>query len=419
VKLLIFTYAPAGLGHLRVTDALVDSRPKEFPYIMLGSHDRFITTVHRFFSTNLIGKWIFTTAQYGLMENIATSIYRWILVMTSGTAFKQLKEIVDTRKDVEEVWVIATHFGMAHQIGAVKERLMKETGKKIKLVVQVTDDTSQHIWSIRGADLTFVPSKNAKGKLEAYANRHKMNLLFEVVPYPISSVLTSQLENVLARSKTFSTDSEQINVSVPISGAAVGLTFVTKLISLITEKSKRFQFWVLVKRSVYTDMFLTTLAKMSNVNLITGRNDNEMISLYELLYQNNLMHIEITKPSEQAFKAILPPSLVGGSILLFTSPVGRQEFENIDFLVRQGLMPKSNYDGGIENELALSNFPRAIRLSNDPSIAANFILWGLNSGLFSKMSSSTFRFSNMTIASGEVGPSGAMDFWKIVKKHFG
>lgn len=419
MKLLIFTYAPAGLGHLRVTDALVDSRPKEFPYIMLGSHDRFITTVHRFFSTNLIGKWIFTAAQYGLMEEIATVIYRWILVMTSEGVYKQLKEIIDKRKEIEEVWVIATHFGMAHQIGAIKERLIKETGKKIKLVVQVTDDTSQHIWSIRGADLTFVPSKDAKSKLEVYANRQKMNLKFEVIPYPISVVLTSKLEGGLIRSKTFATDSDPINVSVPISGAAVGLSFVTKLISLVTEKSKRFQFWVLVKRSVYTEMFLSALAKLPNVNVITGRNDNEMISLYELLYQNNLMHIEITKPSEQAFKAILPPTLVGGSILLFSSPVGRQEFENIDFLVREGLMPKSNYDGGIENEIVLSNFPRAIRLSHDPNIAANFILWGLNSGLFAKMSSSAFRFSNMTSTSGEVGPGGANDFWKITKKHFG
>lgn len=419
MKLLVFTYAPAGLGHLRVTDALVDSRPKDCPYIMLGSYDKFITTVHRFFSTNFIAKWIFTLAQYGLMEDIATSIYRSILVMTSGGIYTQLKDILNKREDVDEIWVIATHFGMAHQIGAIKDRLIKETGKKVKLVVQVTDDTSQHIWSIKGADLTFVPSKDAKKKLEIYSDKHKMNLVFEVVPYPICPALTSKLENISARSKTFSTNTDQINVSVPISGAAVGLMFVSKLISLVSSKSKRFKFWVLVKRSVYTEMFLSTLAKIPSVNLITGRNDNEMISLYELLYQNNLMHIEITKPSEQAFKAILPPTLVGGSILLFTNPVGRQEFENVDFLVRQGLLPRSNYDGGIENEPALSNFPRAIRLSNDPKIAANFIIWGLDSGLFSKMSSSSFKFSNMTLSSGEVGPGGAIEFWKIIKRYFG
>ena len=419
MKLLIFTYAPAGLGHLRVTDALVDSRPKNYPYIMLGSYDRFITNFHRFFSTNPIAKWIFTVSQYGLMEDFVTAIYRAVLVMTSGQIYKQLKEIVEGRKDVEEVWVVATHFGMAHQIGAIKEKLIKDTGKTVRLMVQVTDDTSQHIWCIRGTDLTFVPSLRTKTLLERYANKHKMNLLFEVVPYPICPILTKELEKKDERMKVFSSSSKQINVAVPISGAAVGLTFMTKLISAVVKKSNRFKFWVLVKSSIYTDIFLMNLSKLPNVELVTGRNDNEMISLYELLYQNNLMHLEITKPSEQAFKAILPPSLVGGSVLLFTSPVGRQEYENIDFLVRQGLMPRSTYDVAEKSDSTTSNFPRAIRLSKDAQIAGNFIIWGLESGLFSKLSSSDFRFSDQAVSSEEVGPDGAYKFWDLVVKHFG
>ncbi|HSV94793.1 MAG TPA: hypothetical protein VLH94_02360 [Spirochaetia bacterium] len=418
MKLLVFTYAPAGLGHLRVTDALVDSKPKKYPYIMLGSYDRFITSVHRFFSTNLIGKWIFTSFQYGIMEDIGTAVYRWILVVSSRDIYLHLKQILDERSDVDEVWVVATHFGMAHQIGAVKERLMKETGKIVKLVVQVTDDTSQHIWCIRGADLTFVPSHITKNKLESYAKWKKMDLLFEVIPYPICPALTKKLSDSSLRSKAFLSSNKQINISVPISGAAVGLSFVSKLISLVTKKSSRFKFWVLAKKSVYTDMFLSTLSKLPNVKLVTGRNDNEMISLYELMYQDNLMHMEITKPSEQAFKAILPPNLVGGSILLFSSPVGRQEYENIDFLERQGLMPRSNYSGKVNKDF-LDSVPRAVRLSNDPKIAADFILWGLKSGLFSKMSSSKYKFTDSTLSSGEVGSEGANEFWKKTIRYFG
>jgi hypothetical protein len=418
VKLLVFTYAPAGLGHLRVTDALVDSRPKDYQYIMLGSYDKFITGIHRFFSTNLIAKWIFTISQYGLMENIVTYIYRTILVMTSGRIYEQLKDIIESKKDIDDIWVVATHFGMAHQIGAIKERLIKETGIPIRLVVQVTDDTSQHIWCIRGADLTFVPSLNTKNKLEIYSKSNNMNLLFEVAPYPICPVLTNKIADIHERSKTLSSPEMQINVAVPISGANVGLSFTVKLISYIVKKSKRIKFWVIVKKSVYTEMFRAQLSKLPNVNLVTGRNDNEMISLYELLYQDNLMHIEITKPSEQAFKAILPPTLVGGSIMLFTSPVGRQEYENVEFLVRQGLMPKSNYGGAIEKNVTRGSIPRAIRLSKDPEIAANFILWGLDSGYFSKMSASTFKFTEESLASGEVGPDGAKEFWKITERYF-
>jgi len=419
VKLLVFTYAPAGLGHLRVTDALVDSKPEKYPYIMLGSYDRFITSMHRFTSTNPIAKLIFTISQYGLPEDIVTFVYRSILIMTSGQIFTQLKGIIDEQAKVDEIWVIATHFGMAHQIGAVKERLIKETGKIVRLIVQVTDDTSQHIWCIRGADLIFVPSSETMKELELYSNRHKMKLLFEAVPYPLSQVLTKKIESDNLRGKVYSSDNAQINVAVPISGAAVGLSFVTKLISSIEKKSDRFKFWVLVKKSMNTDFFLLTLSRLSNVNILIGRNDNEMIGLYERLYRDNLIHVEITKPSEQAFKAILPPTLVGGSIMLFTTPVGRQEFENIDFLVRRGLMPKSSYDGGMEMDANLSSFPRAIRLSKDPEIAANFIIWGLETGLFSKMSSSDFKFSQQAQSTGEVGPNGADKFWQVVEKYFG
>jgi hypothetical protein len=374
--------------------------------------------MHRFTSTNPLAKLIFTISQYGILEDFVTTVYRFILVMTSGQIYKHLREVVDSRNDVDEIWVVATHFGMAHQVGAIKERLIKDTGKKIRLIVQVTDDTAQHIWCIRGADLTFVPSLHTKREQEVYSNRHKMHLLFEVAPYPICPLLTNRIFGDDLRSKDLASDNNQINVAVPISGASVGLSFVTKLITSIEKKSSRFKFWVLVKKSVYTDFFLSSLSRLSNVNLITGRNDNEMINLYELMYQNNLMHLEVTKPSEQAFKAILSPDLVGGSTILLTSPVGRQEYENIEFLVRHDLMPRSNYDGSSEDKQSLSSYPRAIRLSKDPEIAANFIVWALESGLFVKMSSSKFKFSKNALASGEVGPLGAVEFWKIVEKYF-
>lgn len=406
MRLLIFTYAPAGLGHLRVADALVDSRPKDSPYVMLGSYDKFITYIHRLFSTNPVAKCLFLSAQYGLMEDLVTFVYRSILMATSEQIYGQLKEIISGCSEVDEIWVVATHFGIAHQVGAIKTKLMKESGKVIRLIVQVADDTSQHIWCVNGADLTFVPSLHAKLELEKYAKKHKQSTVFEVTPYPLSPVLTNKLDEINIRNKAFSSESDQINVAVPISGAFVGMSYLIKLISTVGKKSGRFKFLVVVKKSIYADMFLSSLAKLSNVNLITGRNDNEMISLYELMYQNNLMHLEITKPSEQAFKAILPPTLVGGSIMLFTTPVGRQEFENIDFLTRHGLMASSSDD------------IRAIRLSKDPKIAANFIIWGLDTGLFSQMSSSDFKFSEKALLSGEVGPDGAKEFWKTVEKYF-
>jgi hypothetical protein len=410
VKLLIFTYAPAGLGHLRVTDALAEARPKETPYILLGSIDRFVTWVHRFTSINPFGKYIFLKSQYGVMEDIFTRSYRYLLAVTAGGVLRQLKEIVLHNPDSDDIWVIATHFGMAHQIGAIKERLIHETGKNIRLIVQVTDDTSQHIWCVRGADLTFVPSKFVQSKFERYARQQKIEFVSEVIPYPLSSLLTKKLsKSHCCRQKVFLEKTGTINVAIPISGAAVGLSYFSNLIKEMGKLSDRFEFWVVVKKTPFTEMFISSLAKIPKVNLLVGNNDIQMIELYEILYKKNLIHLEITKPSEQAFKSIIYPENVGGSILLFSSPVGRQEKENIQFLERHRLMPVAGS----------STTPRAIRISQNPKIAAKFIRWGVNSGLFRRMTSPNFKFSKKCLESGETGPDGAKLFWKNVVKKFG
>jgi len=410
VKLLIFTYAPAGLGHLRVTDALAESRPRNTQYVLLGSIDRFVTWVHRFTSINPFGKYIFLRSQYGVFEDIFTRFYRSLLVMSSGGVLRQLKEIALHNPECEDIWIVATHFGMAHQVGAIKERLIEETGKNIRLIVQVTDDTYQHIWCVRGADLTFVPSQFVKTKFETYAKKQRIDFVSEVIPYPLSKLLTKKLpKNMGLRQKVFSEKSGKINVAIPVSGAAVGLTYFMNLVKELKKLSDRFEFWVLVKQTPFTEMFISGMSNIPGVNVLMGKNDIQMIELYELLYGKNLIHLEITKPSEQAFKAIIYPTDVGGSVLLFTTPVGRQEKENIKFLERHCLIPNSSQ----------TSVPRAIRISENPRIAAKFIKWGVNSGLFRKMTSPNFRFSKKCLSSGEVGPDGARLFWKQVVKKFG
>lgn len=415
MKLLIFTYAPAGLGHLRVTDALVDSRPMNVPYLMLGSYDRFITKIHRFTSVNPLGRGIFTFFQNRFMDDFATTTYRSLLLSSSSKVYQQLFEIISSRSDIDEVVIIASHFGMAHQIGKVKERLQKATGKIVRLIVQITDDTTQHIWCVRGADLTFVPSERAKISHESYARRNKMGLKFEVIPYPISPILTEKLPSSSARRKTFKGDSEPVNVVIPVSGAAVGLLYHSRFIHDIVKLSSRVKIWVVIKKSIYTEMFLSSIADMPNVEVVAGRNDNEMIHLYEQVYKKNVIHLEITKPSEQAFKAILPPDTVGGSILLFTSPVGRQEYENLDFLKRHLLVGSEIGKEG----MAPTEHLRAIRLSSDPLLAAKFVNWAIDSQLFLKMNAENYKFSTDSIKSGEVGTKGASEFWKTLEKYFG
>lgn len=403
MKLLIFTYTLAGLGHLRVTDALMESRPKDASYILLGSIDKFVTWIHRFTSINPVGKYIFLKSQYGLAEDLFTDFYRGFLRITAGFLRKQLLDIIQRNPGSDEIWIVATHFGMAHQLGAIKKRLMAETGRVIRLIVQVTDDTSQHIWVVRGADLTFAPSRYVKAEFEAYAKTKDINFVCEVIPYPICNLFTQTLpKSSGVRSETFLEGNGTIRVAIPISGAAVGIGYLNSLVKELVSLSKRFEFWVLVKKSPFTELFTMMIQRLPRVRVMVGKNDAEIITLYELLYEHNLIHLEITKPSEQAFKAILKPDLVGGSILLFTAPIGRQEVDNMTFLERHGLLAMP---GSITH-------PRSIKLPENPAEAAKYIIWALESGLFARMSADNFRFSNEALQSGEVGADGADQFWK-------
>jgi hypothetical protein len=420
VKLLIFTYAQTGLGHLRVTDALADSRPKNTPFVLVGDPDTFVTWAHRFASINPIGKFIFLRSQYGLFEDIFTRIYVRFLVWNTKDLFVRMKDMISHGIDIDEVWILTTHFGMAHQLGAIKENLMAVTGKKIRLVVQVTDDTYQRIWCVRGADLTFLPSKFIKDKFEAYAKKKKIDFEGEVIPYPISPILTEPLPAKMGkRGDVFIKNGDVVRVAVPISGAAVGLPYLIQLILKLRDLSHRFEFWVLIKDTPYTKLYVSILSKISGVIVVTAKTDTEMVDLYELMYKQNLMHLELTKPSEQAFKAIISPRRVGGSVLLFTAPVGRQELDNLDFLARHNLVQRQKKG---EETMSLDSLPdslRSIILAKDPLSAARFIFWATESGLFAKMTDEKFSFSKKSLTSDEIGPEGTKMFWEKLSEKFG
>jgi hypothetical protein len=417
VKLLVFTYAPAGLGHLRVTGALVNSKPKDIPYVLLGSSDRFITNIHRFTSINPIARKIFEASQYGLIESIFTLLYVWLLRKTTRGIYLRMMEIIDQHTDLTEMTVVATHFGLAHQIGEIKDEITKKTNIKINLVVQVTDDTSQHIWCVKGADITMVPSELTKKLLTEYAMASKIDFNCVVSPYPLSSLLTEKVPSKEGlRNHAFGKgESDPINVIVPISGAAVGLKYLSNLLTSIDRLSTRFHFLIIAKRSNATKDFLMMIGKLRWVELVTGRNDNEVVRLYEKTYVDTLVHIEITKPSEQAFKAMISPDKVGGSILLFTNPVGRQEVDNIYFLKRHGLIPITSDESINDMVTEEKGVPRGISLPSSEEQAAKFVLWCLTSGLFYRMADPNFKYSPESLMTGEVNDNGAWLFWEKLK----
>lgn len=429
--LIIFAYASAGLGHLRVTDALYHGLPAKTNPILLNSQDSSISYLHRLTSIHPTTRAVLEWLQSGKPEDLFTFGYRQFLRSRTKFLSAQFETVLDQQMaNLDTILVVATHFGLAHQLAAIKTKLSRARQIKIILVVQVTDDSPQHIWYVPGADLIVVPSERTKAALMDYGKTVGLPPVeFAVLPYPISPLLTGVLtdqEYEQRCQQLLGDGSAEIEVAIPISGAAVGLTYFRRLIDELHQKSSRFHFQIIAKSSAYTRPFLQDMQSRTFITLHTATTDREIVEKYEQVYQNTLVAFEVTKPSEQAFKALIDPHQRGGSVLLFSQPVGRQERDNLDFLGRHHLLPTQNEqqrlwhsaikNSLINNETEQAIYWRSMRLPDDPISAAHYIWWCLEHGIFVQMLTCALAPAPDDRFAFEIKPDGVSRFWQTVSQ---
>ncbi len=431
--LLVLTYTPAGLGHLRIMDALYHGLPETVNPVVLGSRDKSIQIIHRMTSIHPIGRAIFEWLQTGPLSSTASRLYRYSLRMNTSVVYDEMDRLLAERvEQPERILVVCTHFGLAHKLAAIKERLQKQARVRMVLVVFVSDDTFQPIWFIDGADLLVVASQYIKRKYAAYGERLGRNERIEVVAYPLHPRLGKKLSPLQMAEKTRQLDAkagDPIHVSIPISGAAVGTEYFSRLVAFLREKSGRFLFHIVSKDAPFTKSFLSQLAGKAWVNLHVGKQDREVVDLYDVLMEEQTICLEVTKPSEQAFKALLGTQSRGGVILLFSQPVGSQEYDNLDFLVRHSLVPSEETNDqlwelvgdNVRMDPALrtrlfeeSRTWRGVRIPNDPQKASDFIWWMFTSGIFARMLAGNLDLKVKDEQSGILGSDGVAEFWDLV-----
>lgn len=420
--ILLFAYAPAGLGHLRVTDALYHGLPKDVSPLLLGSQDKSITVIHRLMSIHPITRALTEWGQQGVVEDIFTYFYRLFLKNHTKLLYQQVTTILDERIELSKtLLIVATHFGLAHQLGAIKQKLMNERKINVILVVQVTDDSPQHIWYVENADIIFVASEKTKEMLLGYGKKFGLKKVqFEVVAYPVTPVLGKELTQPEMEDRVRQvepTSQSNIHVSIPISGAAVGTEFITKVVDELYKRSKRFVFHIVVKSTSYTSSFIYEMSKRTFVKLYISSLDREIVDRYENLYQKTVISLEITKPSEQTFKALYDCAKIGASLLLFSEPIGKQEYDNLDFLKRHALLPNSiDRDRLFKKEedsqvLSRASLWRGIELPRNPKKAADFIWWCLQKGIFTSMMTCKVTPQKDDPFASEVNSDGVEQFW--------
>ncbi len=430
--LLILTYAPAGLGHLRVTDALYTGLPETVNPVVLGSQDKSIQFIHRIVSINPIGRSIFQWLETGPFSLPASRVLRYLLRMNTRVVYKEISQELNERLDPpERILIVCTHFSLAHKLAAIKEKLQAQEGVRIVIAVCVTDDTFKPMWYIDGADILAVPSQRIKNKYIAYGRRLAKKARIEVIPYPLNPNLGKKLSSAQLADKIRQLDANskgRIHVSIPISGAAVGTDYFSKLIALLRQKSERFFFHITSKDAPFTSNFISELRNKSWVDLCVAKKDREVVDLYDDLLEKHTISVEVTKPSEQAFKGLIGTRSRGGVILLFSQPVGSQESDNMDFLLRHSLIPSEATNEHLwklavkhdrlppallSKLLQESRSWRGVRIPGDPQAASDFIWWMISSGIFTRMLEGNLNLNVIDAQSRILGTDGVAEFWEL------
>lgn len=426
---IVLAQALTGLGHLRVTHALYRGLPKEADPILLSSQDETVNYIHKLTSISPFFRRVFEFSQKGWTEDVFTWCVRRYFRQHTKKLGEQLLTVLDQRiVHPRTLMVVATHFILAHQFAAIKDDFAQKNNVRVVLAVVVTDDSPQHLWAVGGADFIVVPSEYTKRKLEEYHHtQHDMlPSRYIVLPYLVSPRLVAELTPSQLRRRGDQMrpyEKTAIHMAIPISGAAVQLGYIEKLMQQLSEQSDRYIFHVVSLQSGTTQHFLRRL-KTSTVRgtprIFSSASHREVVELYEKLYEQQVIALEVTKPSEQSFKILLSPRLRGGATLLFSDPVGRQEHDNLRFMIRHHLIPTKEEHIHVWN-LARANKPpdkevltqaaswRGLLLPFHSGTSAQFIHWCLEQGIFAQM----VRFSRYP-ESHELSTHGVELFWNSI-----
>jgi hypothetical protein len=426
---IVLAQALTGLGHLRVTYALYNGLPSGVHAVMLSSQDERINYMHKIMSINPTLRQIMEYTQSGWAEDVFTFFARRYFRRPSRILAEQLQTILEERViKPRTLLVVATHCNLGHQLAAMKEAFSKKNNVHVILVVVVTDDSPQHLWAVGGADLIFVPSEYCKRQLELYHKKQKSMppSTYVVSSYMVSPKLRIELADGEYRRRMQGLDPgslASIHVAIPISGAAVQLLYFEKLIQELTRISNRFAFHIVSHHSPSTQEFLSHMIGKNNVRLHVSSSHREVVEIYESVYEHEPIALEVTKPSEQAFKALCKPRQRGGSILLFSDPVGRQEWDNIRFLQRHNLVPTASDQKALwhlavrgadpdETLMLRARLWRAICLPKHSQASAHFIAWALEKKILLTMG----HFSGFA-ENPELSSKGVDMFWKRAEEH--
>ncbi len=433
--LIIFTHASAGVKHLRLTDALYSyhshSSQDTYPAIF-GTHNLKVNFWQWIKNFNLFIRQIFEWLQRSFLRDIATLYYQKWLRCRTQRIYHQLSILFDQHlEQPKKVVLVSTHYGLSHQLAAVKNRLEREKNIRIYLVVQVPDASFHPIWLVPKADLILVPDNETKHKLAVYRAQKKIRPInIDVCPYPFHQDFLTNLsrdEFRLRRKQLNPKYEAKLNIALPISGGIVDFQYFVNLFEYLEQQPLKFQLSLAARFNRAARDFIFNFINKNYVQIYPSRTDHQLVNDYLRLYLSEIIGLEISQPNEQAFKVLLDPVQRGGSIMLFSQPIGQRERDNLSFIRRWNFIPTEVEQEQLWN-LAQQQQPiaqdlltkarswRGLQLPTDPQQAAQFIVWFYLQQGFLQM----LRYlPDLEQNKREINDQGAAIFWQKLQNLVG
>jgi hypothetical protein len=133
----MLTYAPAGLGHLRVVNSIAEGLPEgNNTPVLLGSSDKGIESIHKFISINPYARAVMEWVQRDAPQAIFTRFYRNYLRASSRELYLQIIQAVNERLEKpKKIVFVCTHFGIAHKLSVIKKKIETELQVKAYVIV--------------------------------------------------------------------------------------------------------------------------------------------------------------------------------------------------------------------------------------------------------------------------------------------
>src|SRR5258706_15874197 len=134
---IIFATAPTGLGHIRVTEALKSALGASVNTETIGIMNPTSQFLHRIMSRYLVLRYVMEIFQSSpILEFLASVIYRKRLRTGNRAVRKYLVNLISMRTlKPKTVLVVATHFGLGHQIASIRKRMERETDVRLVLAI--------------------------------------------------------------------------------------------------------------------------------------------------------------------------------------------------------------------------------------------------------------------------------------------